>query len=318
MIEVINPGWLSMAVDNGRYGYADIGVPSSSALDTFSFKALNYLLGNEIHTPAIEVMGNDFSARIDCDVTCAITGARVTAYLDDRPVASWKAFAAHKGNVLKIRQPTDGFRYYVGFSGILKFEKIMGSFATNLECRFGGYKGRPLIKADRIGIKGALTLPEHRSIPDNLIPSFNPPHVLRLIEGPELTHFSPKSLKRLLGKGERSWYTVSAKSNRTGLRLEGEPILFKKHVERSIISEGIMAGTVQIPGDGQPIIVLHERTIGGYARLAGTARVDLDLLAHLRPRDRVRFEMIGIEEAERLWKARAETMSFMYKNQRGG
>jgi biotin-dependent carboxylase-like uncharacterized protein len=318
MIEVINPGWLSLAVDNGRYGHADIGVPPSSALDKYSFRALNYLLDNDIHTPAIEVMGNDFSVRIEEDITGAITGAQVTAFLDDTPVAPWSTFTAHTGSLLRVRQVTDGFRYYLGFSGVMGFETAMRSFTTNLECRFGGFKGRPLVRGDRVRIRKARVLQEQRFLPGDFVPVYSPPHVLRIIEGAEAGHFTPKSMKRVFEKTDAAWFGVSAKSNRTGVRLEGEPLVFRKEVEKSIISEGIMAGTIQIPGDGQPIIMLYERTIGGYARLGVVAKVDHDRLAHLRPKDRVRFELIGIGEAERLWKLKAENVSSWLKNRKGG
>jgi allophanate hydrolase subunit 2 len=129
---------------------------------------------------------------------------------------------------------------------------------------------------------------------------------LRIIEGPEAQYFTQETTNRLFEKKDHSWYIVSSKSNRTGIRLEGKPFIFKKGVEKSIISEGILPGTIQIPGDGQPIVMLNERTIGGYARLGMVAKVDRDRLAHLKPKDRVLFHFIGIHDAERLWRQKVE------------
>jgi allophanate hydrolase len=129
-----------------------------------------------------------------------------------------------------------------------------------------------------------------------------PPHVLRIVPGPEWDFFNDASLRRM---GEREQgrtpapFTVTARLNRTGIRLEGDPILFREKADRSIVSEGVLPGTVQVPGDGMPIIVLYERTIGGYARMGIVAGIDRDRLAHLRPRDPVVFRVIGFDEAER-------------------
>ncbi len=302
MIEIVNPGWLCLGVDRGRFGHAHIGVPPSAALDAYALEVLNYLLGNDPSSPALEVMGNDFSVRIGVNAACAVTGAKVAAFLDDRPVDGWRAFPVRAGSTLRVRQTLEGFRYYVGFSGLLGLEMAMGSYTTNLECAFGGHKGRPLVRGDRVDLKDPRPSPSVRPFPEDLIPAMNPPHLFRITRGPERDHFTGKSLTKLFEKTDASWYTVSSKSNRTGIRLEGEPLVFKKDVERSIISDGIVPGTIQIPGDGHPIITLYERTIGGYARLGVIVRADLSRLAHLKPKDRVAFEEVGIEEAEGLWE----------------
>ena len=305
MIEVVSPAWFSIVVDGGRYGYADVGVPGSAALDQFAYNLLNYLVGNATGAPVLEVMGNDFCVRLNAEMTCAITGARVTAYLDDRPITPWVSFTAHKGSTLRVKEVLEGFRYYVGFSGLMEVDRIIRSFSTNLECRFGGFRGRPLIKGDRVALKDPKVIGE-RFVFEEVVPSMDPPHVLRIIEGPESHFFTPGTINRLFEKKENSWYTVSSKSNRTGIRLEGKPLIFKKGVDKSIISEGILPGTVQVPGDGLPILMLYERTIGGYARLGMVAKVDHDRLAHLKPKDRVLFQLIGIDEAERLWRQKVE------------
>jgi len=305
MIEILHPGWLSLIVDEGRYGYADSGVPSSSALDALAYRMLNILLKNPSGTPAIEVMGHGFSLRIDTDVTCAITGARVETALNGEPLEPWTSFYAQKGSILKVKTILEGFRYYVGFSGRMDAEWVINSFSTNLECRFGGFKGRPFVKGDRVRITGPR-MEKPDTIHEKNIPRMKPPHVLRFVEGPEMEYFSRESLRRLFEKKAFSWYNVFSKSNRTGIRLEGEPLAFKEGVEKSIISEGILPGTIQIPGDGLPIIMLHERTIGGYARLGVVIRADRDLLAHLKPGDKVTLEMVEPKEAEQLWDKKAQ------------
>lgn len=300
MIEIINPAWLSMVVDGGRYGHADIGVPPSSVFDRYAYTALCRLLGYSTEIPVLEVMGHDFSLKVNTDVSCAITGARVTALVDSMPVVPWKGFRVRTGSIIKVKEVTEGLRYYLGFSGIIDAAKVAGSYTTNLECRFGGYFGRPFLKGDKIVLKG-VHIPDERVIDGSFIPPMQGPHLLRVIDGEESDYFVPESLESLFEKGGNTWYKVSTKMNRTGIRFEGEPLIFRKEVEKSIISEGVLPGTIQVPGDGQPIVVLYERTIGGYARIGHVAKVDRDLLAHLKPQDKVRFERIGMEEAERLW-----------------
>jgi biotin-dependent carboxylase-like uncharacterized protein len=305
MIEIINPAWFSIVVDRGRCSYADVGVPGSAALDQFAYNLLNYLVGNETGAPVFEVMGNEFSISLNSEMTCAITGAQVTAYIDNKPITPWVSFTAHKGSTLQVKEVLEGFRYYVGFSGLMEVDRVIGSYSTNLECRFGGFRGRPLIKGDRIVLKEPKVIGE-RFVPGEVVPFMEPPHVLRILQGPESHYFTPETIHRLFEKKEHSWHIVSSKSNRTGIRLEGKPLLFKKGMDKSIISEGILPGTIQIPGDGLPILTLNERTIGGYARLGIVAKVDQDRLAHLKPKDKVLFQLIGVDEAERLWQQKVE------------
>jgi len=307
MIKIINPGWLSIIVDGGRYGYGAVGVPPSSALDRYAYCILNSLLGLDEAASAIEVIGGNFTLTVGADVTCAITGTRVKAFLNNQPLSSWAAFPMMKGSILEVQDVGEGFRYYVGFSGGMSLERIINSYSTNLECGFGGFKGRPLQKGDRIDLKDPKMV-EPSELPERHIPSMKPPHRLRIIEGPEISYFTPDSVRAF---AEGTMFTVSGKMNRTGIRLEGEPLAFRAEADMSIISEGILPGTVQIPGDGLPIIMLHERTIGGYARIAVVAKADQDLLAHLKPGDHVLFERIGMEEAESLWKSRQETITFL-------
>jgi len=305
MIEVVNPAWLSMVVDSGRYGYADIGVPPSPALDRYSYTALCRLLGYAAGMPALEVMGHDFSLKASIDVSCAITGAWVTAFVEGVPVAPWRVFRVKAGSTIRVKEVTEGLRYYIGFSGIIDAAKVAGSYTTNLECRFGGYFGRPFLKGDRIALKDVRDAGE-RAIAGSLIPSMKAPHILRIIDGEEERYFSAEALKSLFEKDGDPWYKVTTKTNRTGIRLEGKPLEFKKGTEQSIISEGILPGVVQVPGGGQPIIVLYERTIGGYARIGHVIRADRDLLAHLKPLDMVRFQRVTRGEAEGLWNEKAE------------
>ena len=308
MIEIVRPAMYTLVVDQGRYGQCAIGVPPSAALDRFACAAANWLTGNDASSPALEVIGSGLVLRFDIETACAITGAKVKAFLDDQEVKPWTTFMVSKGATLNVMEVLEGFRYYLSFSGIMAVDKVMGSYTTNLECGFGGYRGRALAAGDRIELTES-GLADIRIVPQKYIPRMHPPHKLRVVEGPEAHYFSEDSLKAMFQKHLQNLYTVSNNSNRTGIRLTGEPLVFREGVEKSIISEGIMPGTIQIPGDGQPIIMLYERTIGGYTRVAIVTRADQDLLAHLKPSDDVILEMVSLEEAERLWFEKREKLS---------
>ncbi len=312
MIEIIHPGIMSIIVDGGRYGYREVGIPTSPALDLYALICVNLLLGNEDNAPAIEAFGEKFSLRFGNDACCAITGAKVRASLEGRPLPSWTSFQAKAGEVLTVDKVVEGFRYYVGFPGTPVLPKIIGSYTTNLECRFGGYRGRTLQKCDAIDFERIRTAGV-QGIPEEFIPRMTPPHSLRVVEGPESNYFTEESLEEFMAGNVGKFFTVSTKLNRTGIRLDGKPLAFRAGAEESIISEGLLPGSIQVPRDGLPIIQLHERTLGGYARPALVAKVDHDLLAHLKPGDHVSFEMIEIEEAERLFDRKMEIAASIKK-----
>jgi antagonist of KipI len=299
VITVVNPGFFTIVVDAGRQGLGALGIPTSSALDLYAYRALQYLVGGG-NGPALEAIGRKMTLKFDSEMGCAITGARVSADVDGEPVRGWSTFRVGKGGVLRIRDVVEGLRYYIGFSGIMEADYVAGSYATNVECLFGGFKGRALKAGDRLAFSEMWDVPV-KTIPDGLIPSLKGPHEIRVVPGPEEDFFRPSSVDRFWGETDRITYRISPASNRAGVRLEGEPLLFREGSPGSIISEGIFPGTVQIPGDGLPLIVLCERTIGGYARAGIVARADRDLLAHLEPGKTVTFKKIGLDQAKTLW-----------------
>ena len=308
MIEIINPGWLSLIVDRGRYGYGEAGVPPSSGLDAFACTACKLLVGQDDSAPLIEGMGPGFSFRAGADVTVAVTGAKALLGVGKKEYESWSSFIMRKGDSMTVHTVLEGFRYYVGFSGLIDVPLVMGSFSTNLECRFGGFEGRPLAKGDRLKLRDLRSLQEN-TIPHELIPDMTSPHRIHILDGPEKGHFAEDSWGTFCNSTNTSCYTVSSKLNRTGIRLQGDPLLFREGVKESIVSEGVLPGTVQVPADGMPIIVLFERTAGGYARVGVVAESDLDRCAHLKPGDQVLFERTSIEDAGRLHTAKTEAVS---------
>jgi len=304
MIEIVNAGFLCVLVDGGRFGFGGIGVPSSSALDRYAFDTANRLLRNPAGVPVLEVMGSGFAVKAHSEIWCVITGARVRAAVDGEPVLPWTSFKIPAGNKLTVEEVTEGFRYYVGFSGVPAGEEVLGSRGTNLECRFGGFRGRPLMKGDFLEL-GDIRSCNTSSLPEEEVPKMAPPHLLRIVSGPEFDYFTRGSREAALSGEEGEVFVVSSRLNRTAIRLEGKPLVFEEEARKSIVSEGLLPGTIQVPGEGLPMITLYERTIGGYARLGVVASVDRDLLAHLKPGDKVGLRLISLEEAGRLRYFRA-------------
>ncbi|MDQ1278531.1 MAG: hypothetical protein QG555_1574 [Thermodesulfobacteriota bacterium] len=223
-ITIRNPGLLSLIVDLGRNGFGAVGVPSSSALDRFACHAL-YSLLDLANAPVLEVIDPRFALQFDADVICAIAGAKVKAFLDDTPLRPWASFHAKKGSLLRVMEITEGFRYYIGFAGKVKAEAVMDSYTTHLECRFGGLNGGPLKSGDPLHLED-LREPDPNVIPMNLIPPMTSPHILRVMEGPEACSFTVDSRRHFWEKGFHELFTVSTHLNRTGISLEGAPLLF--------------------------------------------------------------------------------------------
>ncbi len=315
MIEVLSPGFLSIVVDRGRHGHGHIGVASSRELDRHASAIARYLVDIPGDAPLLEVMGNDLKLCILEEMAFAITGAKVKATLDGEPLRPWSTVHARKGGVLRVAEVLEGLRYYIAFSGIIDVEPVMGSRTTNLECNFGGFHGRPFMKGDRMSLRDVRKPAGLLTVPETMIPSMREPHLVRVIAGPEADRFAPESVRFLADRKETVVFNAASRLNRTGIRLDGEPIRFRDEAEQSIMSEGLLPGTIEVPPGGHPVIALAERTIGGYARLATVADADMDTLAQIRPGDRVVLSSIDAGEAERLWRAGRDALSFYCKKQ---
>ena len=200
------------------------------------------------------------------------------------------------GDRLGFRGLKTGCRSYIAFVGGIAVPMVMGSRSTYLRAGIGGYNGRALIPGDELPLGVPLGRPRLKKIPEGLVPEYKYEQTIRVISGPEAHYFEIAGLRSFLS----TEYTVTAQSDRMGYRLSGEPIMHKEGMS-SIISAGVSAGTIQIPGDGQPIILMADRqTSGGYARIANVITVDLTLLALMRPGDKLRFKETTLEMAAQL------------------
>ncbi|MBC2735140.1 MAG: biotin-dependent carboxyltransferase [Desulfobacteraceae bacterium] len=295
LLEIITPGILASIQDAGRQGFGEIGVAPSGAADSYACRIGNLLVGNLENAAAIEITLMGFQARFLTETVFAVTGADLQPSLNGRALPMWTALKAAPGDILDLPSPVCGCRAYLSVGGGLHIPAVMGSRSTNIGAGFGGFDGRMLRAGDRLtGCRpGHYLACAGRSIPDALKALPVSEWVLRVIPGPQHDQFPETSRLQFYEVA----YTVSGKSDRTGVRLEGPTIGKEAGAPDSILSEGILCGAIQIPGDGKPIILLNETVTGGYRKIAVVIAADLPLLGQLAPGDTVRFQETDLSSA---------------------
>ena len=295
-IEVLSPGLQTTIQDRGRFGFGRYGVPPSGALDTFSLRIANRLVDNFEDQACLETTLMGLRLRALNDVCIAITGAHLRPQVDNNPLKMWHSHVLKKDQILSFAGPESGCRAYVAIGGKLKILPLLGSLSTNLPAGFGGVEGRALQKGDMLQIESTqLKLAAAgRKINAQWIPNYHGTWTLRILWGPQDMDFTDEAK----GIFTHSRYTVASQSDRTGIRLDGARIERKNDTAESIISEGLVAGAIQVPGDGKPIIVLGETVTGGYRKIATVISADLPLLGQIKPGDKVQFEPVAIDGAQ--------------------
>lgn len=295
ILEILSPGALTSVQDLGRYGYGRFGVAPSGALDAFALRIANLLAGNRQDQAGLELMLLGPRIRVLTDIVVSITGGDLQPRCNGRPVPMWRAQVFKKDDILSFRPPLSGFRAYIAVAGGIDVPLVMESRSTNLPSGFGGYQGRQLKKGDilRSGSTGCDLSFAGRAVDSRWIPQYSNKWTLRVIWGPQDDHFPDQSRNLLLTAA----YKMSPQSDRTGIRLQGPEIHRKAEIEESIISEGVVCGSVQIPGDGKPIIILGETVTGGYRKIATVISADLPLLGQIKPGDDIRFTAVSVERA---------------------
>ena len=297
ILEILSPGALTTVQDLGRYGHGRYGVAPSGALDTFALRIANLLVGTRDDQAGLELMLLGPRIRALTDLVVAVTGGNLAPHLNGQPVALWQSFVLKTDDILSFKSPVSGFRAYIAVAGGIGVPPVMGSRSTNLPSGFGGYLGRPLKKDDRL--LGESTVGDlrcaGRSFEAAGIPVYTNQCTLRVIWGPQDDQFPDQAREQFV----KAAYKMSPDSDRTGIRLQGPQIPCKPDIDASIISEGVIAGAVQIPGDGMPIIILGETVTGGYRKIATVIAADLPLLGQIKPGDQVRFSPVDLSAARR-------------------
>ncbi|KXG74504.1 KipI antagonist [Fervidicola ferrireducens] len=292
---VLQPGLLTTIQDLGRYGYESQGVPTSGAMDEFAFRVANILLGNEENAPALEITVLGPTLEVLEDVAVAVTGAQLPVEVNGKKRMVWTSFPLKKGDVLSIGAVSSGCRAYLAVNGGFKADVVMGSASAYTRGKLGGLEGRPLKKEDLLFRELEKKPTKFYRVDERYVPTYENVAEIRVILGPQDDYFDEDNIKLFLN----STYTITKDSDRMGYRLEGPQIRAKE--KHDIITDGIVPGAIQIPANGNPIIMLKDaQTTGGYAKIATCIWSDLPKLAQLKPGDRIRFKAISVEEAQKV------------------
>lgn len=293
---VRRPGPLTSVQDLGRYGYQYEGVAPAGAADPFSLWVANRLVGNPPGEACLEVTSFGLEVEALGPVVVAIGGGDLDAAVEGHPATLWASFPMQPGQRLVFRALRQGFRAYLAVAGGVAVPSLLGSRSTDLLGHLGGLAGRPLRAGDVVMAAeptGTTADLAGRRLDPARRPDWQQEVEVSSLVGPQADWFSQESVAIFFS----GTYRVTPASDRMGLRLEGPAVVILPGQE--MVSEGTPTGAVQVPGDGQPILLMAGRqTVGGYPKLAVAATPDLPVLAQLRPgQGRVRFRAITLAGA---------------------
>ena len=276
-LEVLDPGRHALVEDLGRPGYAHLGVPPSGALDTASLRLANRLVGNPAAAAGIEALLGGLSVRLSASATVAVTGPPVPVTVDGRAAGSHVPVAVRAGQTLAVGTPSTGLRCYLAVSGGIAVEPVLDSRSRDVLSGIGPSPleaGDVLPLGDPAGIPAGADVLVAAAAPDDL--------VVPVTLGPRDDWLDDAA------RGLSAWWTVTAESNRVGLRLDGTQL--RRSVEAELPSEGVVTGAIQVPPSGLPVVFLADHpTTGGYPVAAVVRAGALSALAQARPGTRIRF-----------------------------
>lgn len=295
-IEVQHAGFYATIQDMGRKEWLHMGVPRSGCADPMASQSANALVGNDPSQALLEFTMIGGKLAFHRDARIAVTGAFMHPHIDETAVPQWQSLDVKKGQTLTLGPATLGMRTYVAIAGGLDVPEVLGSRSTYPKAGLGGLEGRPLQAGDRLRIgrqTTTLDLTEnHQAVSIGLQPEYGHIWKLRVIEGPQSDRFTQAGLDLFYDQE----FTISQQLDRMGIRLSGSPVSHTQGAD--ILSEPILPGAVQIPGNGLPILMsVDAQTAGGYTKIAQVITADLWKLGQMRPGDMVRFEQVDLERA---------------------
>ncbi len=304
MLSIRKSGLQTAVQDLGRAGFQRYGVIASGVMDPFAHRIANLLAGNAETAPTLEIALSGPVIEFEADHYIAICGGDLSPSLNGEPLVMWRGHFVKKGSVLSFGEPKRGARSYLAVAGSFDVPPIMDSHSTYLRAGIGGFKGRALKNGDVLKVlpiaperMNALKN-QNAQTPDWLIPParYHEQPIVRMMPGRQYALFNKASRTRIF----EDTFTVSANSDRMGYRLEGPPLALEKQEE--LISEAVAFGSVQVPADGNPIVLLADRqTTGGYPKIGQVASVDLPLISQLKPGESLKFRHISADDAQQLY-----------------
>lgn len=304
VFEVLHPGGMSLIQDSGRWGSQKMGIALSGALDQTALTLANSLVGNHPDAAALEMTLIGPKLRVLRDITVAVCGSDLGPRIDYLAAGMWSSMTLEEGQILSFSGPMGGARAILAVSGGLAAKPWRGSRSAFP----AGLVGATLAKGDVLHAHIPDRNKPRAMLPKALQPPTKKPIILRAVPGPNDDLFLPSALRSLVSKT----FEVGNRSDRRGIRLNGE-IMGITSACTAVISEPVTPGVIQIPAGGQPVVLMREQTVGGYAKLATIIGPDLDLLANAKPGDEVRFRLIGAEQAIRETRAHHDNLRKMIK-----
>lgn len=312
-IKVRKPGLSTTIQDLGRPGYFHLGIPEGGAMDRFSLRVANMLVGNDEGAAGLEAVFMGPELEIDEDTVVAVTGATMPILLDGEPRVGWTAFPVKKGQVLSFGYLKSGARIYIAFSGGIDTPEHLGSRSTYVIGALGGIDGRPVAAGDALPL-GQPKKPAERKIDTALLRSSQNPVELRVLPGLYWHRITKASQERFFAE---EW-TVAPEADRMGYRFRGgSPMEFVPREQpfgagsdpSNIVDGCYSYGSIQVPGGTEPI-VLHRDAVsgGGYFTVGAVISADMDLIGQLQPNTKVRFVKVDMEAALAARKERQERL----------
>lgn len=290
-IKVIKGGLFTTIQDLGRYRYQQFGVPVGGPMDEYSFKLANYIIGNDENDACLEVTMIGPVLQFLCETVICITGAHLSPMINGKKVNNNKPIFVQPKDILSFRGGIQGCRAYISVKNGLQIQPVLESrsYLPHLDDRNSPLL-RPIQQGDLLPIDSFSKIKYNWSLKiDQEL--FNQ-SIIRYFPGPQFHYFSKEEISRF----EESKYTILPESNRIGYRLKGNAL--SMNVKQEMISEGSTFGSIQVPYDGQPIILMADRQpTGGYPKLGQVAFIDLPILAQKKPGDTIQFQRISLEEA---------------------
>lgn len=291
---VVKPGFFSLLQDAGRFGYEHLGVTAGGAMDEMAASWANRLLDNPAGSTLIEITAGGLELEARTQTMMSVTGGDLNLTINDEPQAPWRSFWVSTGDRLRFAHPRIGFRAYLAVQGGFQVEPALGSSSTVKRDGLGGlHKDGSALREDDFIEAGFL--PEEalpRQIPERFMPNYNGPLTLNIIPGYQQKEFTKAAWHQVLKQA----FELDTRSDRMGARLLGDPVASP---DLAMFSEGISYGSVQVPPDGQPIVMLNDRqTLGGYPKLGNILPLDCYALAQRQPGTEVRFAPMGLMTAQ--------------------
>lgn len=288
MLNIIRAGIYTSVQDSGRHGFRQSGLSHCGALDKPAFQTAILLVGNDANAPALEITLGQLVVEFENETWFALTGAGCEAQLDDQPVWTGWRLPVKAGQRLTLHRPLHGMRSYLAVAGGIAVPEVMGSCSTDLKSGIGGLEGRLLKDGDRL----ATGKPSRQFSGPQGVKQLLWGNRIRALPGPEYREFDRASQEAFW----RSPWQLSPQSNRMGYRLQGQSLT--RTTDRELLSHGLLPGVVQVPYNGQPIVLMNDaQTTGGYPRIACIIEADMYHLAQIPLGQPIHFVQCSLEEA---------------------